>query len=277
MNFDATLFKGTATYYSKYRNGYDHRLYEEIIQKAQLDARSFVLDIGTGTGTIAHTLAPCVRGVYALEPSREMLDEAKQIAEERSLRNIVFIEDIAENIDRHEELEKIDLVTFGASLHWIPDTNAMFAKVAGVLKPGGWLSIQYIKGAHIWTEDPEKGWRYEVTNIVKKYLGEERKAGESSFKAKVARKDTTFEEKLLARSDLYGLFCRIEVEHTTTWTPERVIGLLYSTSFARRDYFGPQIEDFEKDIQTLFEQKGVKEWEEVEKHVALMAQKREHA
>jgi ubiquinone/menaquinone biosynthesis C-methylase UbiE len=273
MSSDLSLFQGTAKYYSKYRNGYDDELYNDIARKAKLDKNSVVLDIGTGTGTIAHNLSSRVKTIYALDPSEEMLAEAKRITDEQSLNNIVFLKDVAENIGQYDELQNVDLITFGASLHWVQDIDAMFVKVANALKAGGWMSIQFGALVHIWTEDPEQGWRYEVTNIIKKYLGEERKAGDGLFKNKVSRKGATFEEKLLARPDLFTGLCRIEVEHTATWTPERVIGFLYSTSFARRDYFGEQIENFESDVKHLFEQKGLTEWQEVEKHVALMAQK----
>lgn len=274
MNSDLSLFQGTAKYYSKYRNGYDDKLYEEITRKAKLDKNSTVLDIGTGTGTIAHNLAPVVKTVYALDPSEEMLEEAKSIAAEKEIRNVTFIKDVAENINSYSELKNADLVTFGASLHWVKDIDAMFAKVADTLKTSGWMSIQFGALVHIWTEDPEQGWRYEVTKIIQKYLGEDRKAGDGLFKNKVSRKGATFEEKLLARPDLFTGLCRIEVEHTATWTPERVIGFLYSTSFARRDYFGDQIENFEADIKNLFKQKGLNEWQETEKHISLMAQKK---
>ena len=274
MNSDLSLFQGTAKYYSKYRNGYDDELYDEISRKAKLDKNSVVLDIGTGTGTIAHNLASRVKTIYGLDPSEEMLDEAKRIAGEQCLDNIVFLKDVAENIDQYDELQNLDLVTFGASLHWVKDIDAMFVKVADVLKPGGWMSIQFGALVHIWTEDPEQGWRYDVTKIIQKYLGKDRKAGDGLFKNKVSRKGATFEEKLLARPDLYTGLCRIEIEHTATWTPERVIGFLYSTSFARKDYFGEQLGDFETDVKGLFSQKDLSEWQETEKHIALMSQRK---
>lgn len=274
MHTDVSLFKGTAKYYSEYRNDYDSKLYEELSRKASLDKDSIVLDVGTGTGTIAHHFASQVKTVYALDPSQEMLVEAKRIADERSIGNIVFFEDVAENIDQYDEFKEIDLVTFGASLHWVQDIDALFIKVSEVLASGGWMSIQFGALAHIWTEDPEQGWRYDVTKVIQKYLGKDRKAGDGLFKNKVSRKGTTFEEKLLARPDLFTGLCRIEVEHTTHWTPERIIGFLYSTSFARRDYFGAQLKSFENDIKNLCKQSGIHEWQETEKHTALIAQRR---
>ena len=274
MNSDPSLFQGTARYYSRYRNGYDDELYLQVARKAELHKESIVLDSGTGTGIIAHKLAGQVRQVFALDPSSEMLDEARRIADLQSIKNITFIEDVAENIHQYQEFKDIDLVTFGASLHWVKDTDAMFVKVGDVLKPGGWVSIQYVAMVHMWSEDPEQGWRYDVTKIIQKYLGEDRRAGNGLFKDKVSRKDTTFEEKLAARPDVFMNLCRIEVKHTSTWSPERVVGFLYSTSFARRDYFGERIEAFEADIKSLFDQRGLDEWQETEQHLALMAQRK---
>jgi|GEM_PF-2351101 len=271
---DLSLFQGTAKYYSAYRNGYAEALYEEITRKAKLGKDSTVLDVGTGTGTIAMDLAPRVKIVYALDPSREMLDEAKRIAKEKSIEDVVFIEDVAENIDQHSELKDVDLVTFGASLHWVRDIDGMFVKVAGVLKPGGWLSIQFSGNAHVLTENPKHTWRDEVSSIIKKYLGEERRAGRGLFKDKVSKTNETFEEQLLKQSDLFINLCRIEVEHKSTWIPDRVLGFLYSTSYARRDFFGEQLDDFENDIKTLFKQKGLTKWEETETHIALMAERK---
>ena len=272
MNQDSTLFQGTATYYSKYRTGYAAILYAEIQKKIDLTGTSHVLDIGTGTGTIAHTLASHVQTIYALDPSEEMLLEAKRVGDERELTNIMYIHDSAENIDSHSQFKNLDLVTFGASFHWVKDMDTMLLKVARTLEEGGWIVIMYGALAHIWTEDPKNEWKYEVTQIIKKYLGEERRAGEGYFKNMVTRKNGTFEQKLLNHKDLYTSFCRIEVSHTKSWSPEQILGFLYSTSFARREYFGIQITNFENDVYALFKEKGMNTWTEEETHIAILAQ-----
>ncbi len=269
---DTSLFANTACWYSRYRHGYDAKLYEEIMGKSGLDGDSVVLDIGTGTGTIAHTLSPKVKRVYALDPSREMLDEARRITEEKGLSGIIFIEDVAEHIDRYPELIGINLVTLGASLHWIQDIDTMLGKVAAALKHSGWLSIQFGALVRIWTENPDYGWRYGVTRILQKYLGEERRAGDGFFKDKTSRRGATFEEQLMA-SGFFGYLTRIEVSHTETWTQEKVLGFLYSTSFARRSLFGNQVDAFEEDVRAYFDEHGMTEWKEMETHVALMAQR----
>ena len=274
MNSDITLFQGTAKYYSTYREGYDELLYAEIIKKCKLSKTSIVLDIGTGTGTIAHNLASSVQKVFALDPSKEMLNEAKQIAEEKGLENIIFMEDVGEHIDLYSEFKNIDLVTFGASLHWIQDIDGIFRKVGHVLKSRGWLVIQFGALVQIWTKKPEHDWRYDVTNVVKKYLGEDRRAGNGLYKEKTSRKgDSPFEKKLLGHKELYTNFCRIEIPHTKSWSPEKIIGFLYSTSFARKDFFGKDAEGFENDITDLFMRRNMSEWEETEIHIAIMAQR----
>lgn len=274
MNLDPSLFQGTAQYYSKYRNGYDDCLYEEIVRKARLGKESVILDVGTGTGTIAHSLAPVVKEVYALDPSREMLEEVERIAKEQSISNITCIEDVAEHIDQYEQLQNLDLITFGASLHWVQDIDAMFQKVANALNTGGWVCVVSVTSTHLWTEDPSDGWRFWVTNIIKKYLGDDRKAGNSSFENKTIRKSMKYEDVLCGRSDIFTNFCSIEVDHCVTWTPEKVLGFLYSTSFARKDYFGEQVSSFEDEVRALFNALNLTEWQETERQVALMAQRR---
>jgi len=66
-----------------------------IVEEARLDRQNKVLDVGTGTGIVAQTIAPLVRSVMAVDSSDDML----KIAKERKIKNIDYLKIDAVNME----------------------------------------------------------------------------------------------------------------------------------------------------------------------------------
>jgi ubiquinone/menaquinone biosynthesis C-methylase UbiE len=97
------------------------------------DAAGVVLEIGFGSGLNV----PAYRNVtklYALEPSREMLDLAKEYVQKAPFP-VELLETSAEQIPLPDH--SIDCVVSTWSLCTIPDPKKALAEVQRVLKPGG--------------------------------------------------------------------------------------------------------------------------------------------
>jgi trans-aconitate 2-methyltransferase len=96
-----------------------------------------VLDVGCGTGRVTEALLELVPGgrVLAIDASAEMVELAHRRLGERAQ---VWRQDVLD-LDLDAE---VDLVVSTAALHWVPDHDRMWARLARALKPGGRLEIQ---------------------------------------------------------------------------------------------------------------------------------------
>jgi trans-aconitate 2-methyltransferase len=96
-----------------------------------------VLDIGCGTARVTEELAALVpRGrVLALDASAEMVALARRRLGDRAE---VWCQDVLDlELD-----EAVDAVLSTATLHWVPDHDRLWTRVARALKPGGVLEVQ---------------------------------------------------------------------------------------------------------------------------------------
>lgn len=121
------LFGGAAPYYAAYR----HRHGAEAIDHLgrALGARSRVLDLGCGPGTVAIPLSAYVTEVIAVDPDEEMLAEGRR----RSTANVRWICGDSTGLSG---LPAFDQVVMGRSFHWM-DRQAVLAELDGLLPPGG--------------------------------------------------------------------------------------------------------------------------------------------
>jgi trans-aconitate 2-methyltransferase len=99
------------------------------------DAR--VLDVGCGTGRMAEALLQLVpRGrVLAIDASAEMVALARERLGDRA---DVWTCDVLDL----ELGEPVDAIVSNATLHWVPDHDRMWGRLAAALRPGGVLETQ---------------------------------------------------------------------------------------------------------------------------------------
>jgi SAM-dependent methyltransferase len=111
---------------------------EATIAKAHLIAGENVLDLGTGTGTVAERAATIVGPsglVVAMDISPEMLVLARQRATRLGLGNMTVREGRAESIPAEDE--SFDVVLASLSMMYVIDREAAAQEIARVLRPGG--------------------------------------------------------------------------------------------------------------------------------------------
>lgn len=136
MNVD---FGKTAGDYGKYRAGFPDRLFDRLFTSGIVSKGDTVLDLGTGTGTLARGFALRGCGVTGLDASQAMLDEARRIDAETG----VAIEYVA---GRAEELPfgdaAFDVVCAGQCWHWFDRARAA-VQARRVLDDGGRIVIAH--------------------------------------------------------------------------------------------------------------------------------------
>lgn len=100
-----------------------------------------VLDAGCGTGRVTQLLLTRVpRGsVVALDASAAMLEEARKRLSSQGDRVSYVQADLMQPLPIDEP---VDAILSTATFHWVPDHDVLFANLAAVLQPGGWLVAQ---------------------------------------------------------------------------------------------------------------------------------------
>jgi SAM-dependent methyltransferase len=132
-------FGRTADDYARFRAGFPASLFVRLTADKLVQAGQRALDLGTGTGTMARGLARLGLDVTGLDPSPDMLVQARAIAAREGLA-VDFIEGRAEATGCPDA--SLDLVVAGQCWHWF-DRPAAAREALRVLKPGGRLLIAH--------------------------------------------------------------------------------------------------------------------------------------
>jgi ubiquinone/menaquinone biosynthesis C-methylase UbiE len=106
---------------------------QEVLDLARPKPGDLALDVATGTGNTAFALAPYVRRVIGLDLTREMLDQARRIAAERSIKNADWVVGDAAHLPFQDDT--FDLYTVRAAPHHFPDVDECLREAFRVLKP----------------------------------------------------------------------------------------------------------------------------------------------
>lgn len=93
------------------------------------------LDVGTGAGALALSLAPIVREVVGVDRVPELL----ALARERAPANVTFVEGDAEHLPFDDG--SFDLAGTLRTLHHVPRPELVLAELVRVTRPGGRLLV----------------------------------------------------------------------------------------------------------------------------------------
>lgn len=237
--YDLSLFSGTYEYYAKYRPNIPEEVARIIVEYLDIKTGDRILDIGCGTCKMAIAMDAKCDEMVCLDSDPEMLKQAKREIERMNLKQKITLVDCnAEDlIKRRNEFGIFKIATICRSSHWM-NQNKVLNDLDSLIREDGGIAI--IDDISIWTG--EEDWQHAVKKVVQKYLGEERRAGKGIFK-----EPTEAWEKIISRS-AFSIVVLKEVPIIRRWDVESIIGWLFSSSFARPEYFGDQIENFKKDI-----------------------------
>jgi len=129
----------TADDYAKFRAGFPDAFFDRIFADGYVKAGVSVLDLGTGTGTLARGFA--LRGcrVTGIDRSEQMIEQAGKLSERQSLK-IDFRVATAEETGFPDSI--FDVVTAGQCWHWFDRPKAA-NEVRRILNPNGAVIIAH--------------------------------------------------------------------------------------------------------------------------------------
>jgi ubiquinone/menaquinone biosynthesis C-methylase UbiE len=131
------FFDRIAPAYDAWAGGQHGRVAARLIDLAAPDKNEQVLDVGTGTGLVAHLVAPRVDPglVFGIDLSEQMLS----IARREKAKNVQFVGMAAEHLVFRPGT--FDLVTMGEALAYMADPTTALEEANRVLRPGGRIAL----------------------------------------------------------------------------------------------------------------------------------------
>ena len=136
------FFDRVAPFYDAWAGGQHGRVASRLVDLAAPTKNEHVLDVGTGTGLVAHLVAPRVNPgmVIGIDLSEHMLRIARTNGKDK---NVQFVGMAAERLVFRPET--FDLVTMGEALAYFADPTEALAEAHRILRPGGRLAVSCLR------------------------------------------------------------------------------------------------------------------------------------
>ena len=237
--FRDDLFRGTASYYDRFRLPYPEVLIEDLCHRASVSGTGRLLDLACGPGTVTFALCDRFAEVWAVDREPEAVDFAARKAAARGVRNVRWTAGRAEDVDAGEVFK---LVTIGTAFHRL-DRPRIADLARGWLRSSGHLAL-------LWSSTPLDGtapWQEDLAAIVVDWV---RRSGAAD------RVPADLDEHLARRPHAAVLedagfvsMERYEFEEINHWTVAALTGFVYSTSLLPRAVLGDRAGDFEADLR----------------------------
>ncbi|MGB6456931.1 MAG: class I SAM-dependent methyltransferase [Streptosporangiaceae bacterium] len=253
MRDDPSFYAGAAVHYRCGRPPYSTRLEALLAAELSLDGSGRLLDVGCGPGILTVRLAHLFEAAVGIDPDPAMIAEGRQAARERDIANITWIQ------ARAEELPGVApgpyrLVTFGQSFYWTDEVPVAEA-VYDMVEPGGALvrvGHQAEGRAVPPSPGPPRIPHDEIEELVRKYLGPTRRAGQSTAPVQAlslqdALTSTRFgAPRVIFAPGIPDLMRDIE----------SVVSGYFSMSYAAPHLFGDRAEEFAGEVRELLRERS---------------------
>jgi len=166
----STNFGAAAEDYARFRAGFPPSLFDRLEGLGFAGVGRTVVDVGTGTGTLARGYALRGATVIGVDPDSRMLDQARSLDEAEAVA-------IEYRVGGAEELPVADgvadLITAGQCWHWF-DAPRAAAEFARISKPDGrvviahfdWLPLpgNVVEGTERLIKQHNPAWRFDGGN-----------------------------------------------------------------------------------------------------------------
>jgi SAM-dependent methyltransferase len=253
VRYDPSFYEGAAVHYRHGRPAYSPRLEALLAAEVSLDGSGRLLDVGCGPGILTVRLAHLFEGAVGLDPDPAMIAEGRRAARERDIANITWVQARAEDLPAVAP-GPYRLVTFGQSFYWTDEVQVAEA-VYDMVEAGGALVIvgHQAEGRPVPpSPGPPRIPHDEIEDLVRKYLGPTRRAGQSTAPVQAlslrdALASTRFgAPRVIFAPGIPDLMRDIE----------SVVSGYFSMSFAAPHLFGDRVEEFADEVRELLRERS---------------------
>lgn len=253
--WDPSLYAGSATHYVRGRIAYSPDLVDALVGALALDGTGRLLDVGCGPGSLTLPLARFFDQVTGVDADLDMLSEATRQAAAGDITNVAWVHLRAEALPA--DLGTYTVVTLAQSFHWM-DRPHVARTLRGMLFPGG--ALVHVHATTHQGVDSDAGLPYpgvpraEIDDLVKRYLGPRRRAGQGTRGVVVTGTGAEVGE---VEGDIYraaGFTDRIQLEvpgHPVVRDADSVVSSVFSLSGAAPHLFDDDGTSFEADLREL--------------------------
>ncbi|BAY07074.1 class I SAM-dependent methyltransferase [Calothrix sp. NIES-2098] len=129
----------TANDYAKHRAGFPNSLFDRLSKYGIGLPGQNIVDLGTGTGTLARGFATRGAKVIGIDPSVSLVEQAKQLDQAAQVQ-VEYRIATAENTGLPDA--SVDVVTAGQCWHWFDRPRAV-QEVKRILRADGYIAIAH--------------------------------------------------------------------------------------------------------------------------------------
>lgn len=129
-------FSSTVEYYVKYRPHYPTAVVTLLEQHGELNSKSVIADIGSGTGIFSKLLLENGCSVIGVEPNAEMRTAAENYLAD--YKHFTSVDGSAENTTLEDS--SVDIIAAAQAFHWF-DLVPVKKEFERILKPNGWVVL----------------------------------------------------------------------------------------------------------------------------------------
>ncbi|QPG72079.1 class I SAM-dependent methyltransferase [Mycolicibacterium mucogenicum] len=236
-NWAGDLFEGTAWHYARFRPNYPAVVINDLVQQLRLDGTGRLLDLGCGTGQLTLPLAGHVAEAVGVDPESGMLAEATRRAEAQGVTNVFWRQGSSAHIP--VDLGRFSIVTVGRAFHWM-DRAQVLVDLDDMVDDDGALVI--VNDTNLLF--PSAPWQQAIQDTQRSFIPTYDQAISPS-----SVDDSRTHEQILVSSP-FSRVGREVYRYRRSWTIERIVGYLYSTSLPLRRLLGDRQSAFEEAMST---------------------------
>jgi SAM-dependent methyltransferase len=253
VRYDPSFYEGAAVHYRRGRPPYSPQLEALLTRELGLDGSGRLLDVGCGPGVLTVRLARLFEGAVGLDPDPAMIAEGRRAGQERGITNIKWVQ------ARAEELPAVApgpyrLVTFGQSFYWTDEVRVAEA-VYDMVEPGGGLVLvgHQTEGRAVPpSPGPLRIPHDELRELVRKYLGSTRRAGQSTAPVQALSLTGALARTRFGAPQVFFVPGIPDLVRDV----ESVVSNYFSMSYAAPHLFGDRVEEFAGEMRELLRKRS---------------------